>query len=91
MHKANWLAYIIRARHGVVHKGDRHVLEEEITAAILEHLWTRHQGPRRYQRLSDHPTYATTLAPFNLARWQKQADLELDQEPVGIGDRRYID
>lgn len=89
MHRTRWLAYIIRARHGIVHKGDLPALQEEITVAINEHLWTKTRGhPRKYKMTTN---FATTLAPFNLARWQAKADLELDQEPVGIGDRRYID
>jgi hypothetical protein len=90
-HRTKFLEQIIRARHGIVHKGDRMPLQEEVTMAINEYLWTRRSGPRPYQKLSDHPTYARTLKPFNEARWWVQAGEKVMQEEPGVGDRRYID
>ncbi len=89
-HRTKFLERIIRARHGIVHKGDRIPLQEEVTLAINEYL-SRRGGPKRYLRLSDHPTYATTLKPFNEARWLNQLGRRIEQEEPGVGDRRFID
>jgi hypothetical protein len=87
-HRTKFLEQIIRARHGIVHKGDRIPLQEEVTMAINEYLWTRR---RRHLRASDHPTYATTLKPFNEARWLDQLGRRIEQEEPGVGNRRFID
>ncbi len=95
-HRNKFLADVIRARHGPMHKGDLPALEQEITAAIDQHL-RRHKrrwrirgggGPKPWKMPS---SYARTLKPFNEARWQYQAYEEIEQEEPGIGDRRYID
>ncbi len=88
MHRTKWLEYLVRSRHGVMHKGDLPALQTEITAAILDHLWTRHCGPPRHQMTTN---FHTTLAPFNAARAARRRQAELDADPPGIGDRRYID
>ncbi len=93
-HRIKFLASVIRARHGVVHGGDKSVLDEKITVAIDQHLrrhkrrWRIQAGPKPWKMPS---SYARTLKPFNEARWQYQAYEEIEQEEPGIGDRRYID
>jgi hypothetical protein len=90
--KCKWLAYIIRARHGIMRKGDLSQVEEEITVAIHDHL--RHYRNQWKRKTGVKP--GTNQAADRFKEWnelRRHDKLIRENEATGlpIGDRRYID
>jgi hypothetical protein len=91
--KVEWLEYVLRARHGIMHKGDLSAVEEEVTVAIHDHL--RHKR-NQWKRKRGKPGTTPPSYYDNLKEWnelQRHDKLMRENEATGlpIGDRRWID
>jgi hypothetical protein len=84
MLRTKWVEAVIRAKHGVVHKGDRPHLQSDVTAAINEFLWTRTSRANKMP-----PTYNDNLGHLNRARQREKAKRIREAEPVPVANMAF--
>ncbi len=92
--KLKWLAYIIRARHGIMRKGDLSTVDEKITVAVNDHL--RHSRNQWKRKVGVKPGTTNQAYHDHLKEWnelRRHDKLWRENEATGlpVGDRRYID